>query len=247
MVGDEEGQLEGLLLVEARVAEAGVVGGQVVLVEALAAAEALGDGVAGELEVDAAEVAPLLVVDAQGLLELGVDVVEAAGLDAGVGGEGVAVHGVALPDHGAAVLGVLDGADVLGQEVADAGGAVAGYEGDLARLAGGVEGAEEGEDVGGRGRGADFYAEGCDETSVILVPEDEPESNVLESVLEVPEVSESIDLKPIDPTTEDIDNLMAKPTEGTSKAAVLEPIEGTGESFELWESSSAHDEADATS
>ncbi|KAI1059091.1 hypothetical protein LB507_003959 [Fusarium sp. FIESC RH6] len=94
---------------------------------------------------------------------------------------------------------------------------------------------------------ADFYAEGCDETSVILVPEDEPESNVLESVLEVPEVSESIDLKPIDPTTEDIDNLMAKPTEGTSKAAVLEPIEGTGESFELWESGSAHDEADATS
>jgi hypothetical protein len=50
-------------------------------------------------------------------------------------------------------------------------------------------------------------------------------------------------LKPIDPTPEDIDNLMAKPTEGTSKAAVLEPIEGTGESFELWESGSAHDEA----
>lgn len=160
MAGDEEGQLEGLLLVEPGVAEAGVVGGQVVLVEPLAAAEALGDGVAGELEVDAAEVAPLLVVDAQGLLELRVDVVEAAGLDAGVGGEGVAVHGVALPDHGAAVLGVLDGADVLGQEVADAGGAVAGYEGDLTRLAGRVEGAEEGEDVGGWGRGADFYADG---------------------------------------------------------------------------------------
>ncbi|RKL25692.1 hypothetical protein BFJ68_g322 [Fusarium oxysporum] len=79
---------------------------------------------------------------------------------------------------------------------------------------------------------ADFYAEGCDETSVIFVPEDEPEVNATATAE-----------KPIDPSTEDIDNLMAKPTEGPSKAAVLEPIEGTGESFELWESGSAHDEA----
>ncbi|KAM0339309.1 hypothetical protein ACHAPU_010990 [Fusarium lateritium] len=74
---------------------------------------------------------------------------------------------------------------------------------------------------------AEFYPEGCDETSVIIVLEDEPAP--------VPE------LKPVDPL-EDIDNLMAKPTEGKGKAAVLEPIEGTGESFELWESSSAHDD-----
>ncbi|KAF4998218.1 hypothetical protein FGRMN_3267 [Fusarium graminum] len=75
---------------------------------------------------------------------------------------------------------------------------------------------------------AEFYAEGCDETSVIIVLEDEPET---------PEIK----VKPIDPL-EDIDNLMAKPTEGKDKAAVLEPIEGTGESFELWESSSAQDD-----
>ncbi|KAJ4251915.1 hypothetical protein NW762_011215 [Fusarium torreyae] len=86
---------------------------------------------------------------------------------------------------------------------------------------------------------ADFYAEGCDETSVILVPEDdEPQAQVPKE--SVPE------LKPINPSTEDIDRLMAKPTEGTTKAAVLEPIEGTGESFELWESSSAQDEAEPT-
>lgn len=92
---------------------------------------------------------------------------------------------------------------------------------------------------------ADFYAEGCDETSVIIVPEDEPEtSNVPLST--IPELSDIPELKPIDPTPEDIDNLMAKPTEVKSKAAVLEPIEGTGESFELWESGSAHDEADTT-
>ncbi|RGP69002.1 hypothetical protein FSPOR_4979 [Fusarium sporotrichioides] len=103
---------------------------------------------------------------------------------------------------------------------------------------------------------ADFYAEGCDETSVIIVPEDEPESSILESnVPELSTIPES-SLESLEPsslpeleavaTQEDIDNLMAKPTEGTSKAAVLEPIEGTGESFELWESGSAHDE-DATS
>ncbi|CVL00572.1 uncharacterized protein FMAN_09969 [Fusarium mangiferae] len=84
---------------------------------------------------------------------------------------------------------------------------------------------------------ADFYAEGCDETSVIFVPEDEPEVNAT-----APATATVVE-KPIDPSTEDIDSLMAKPTEGSSKAAVLEPIEGTGESFELWESGSAHDEA----
>ncbi|KAG5665413.1 hypothetical protein KAF25_009538 [Fusarium avenaceum] len=80
---------------------------------------------------------------------------------------------------------------------------------------------------------ADFFAEGCDETSVIIVPEDEPETQTQAEV-------KPVEL-PIDPL-EGIDSLMAKPTEGTSKAAVLEPIEGTGESFELWESSSAQDE-----
>jgi hypothetical protein len=82
---------------------------------------------------------------------------------------------------------------------------------------------------------ADFFAEGCDETSVIIVPEDEPE-------IQTQAEAKPVELKPIDPSIEDIDSLMAKPTEGTSKAAVLEPIEGTGESFELWESSSAQDE-----
>lgn len=99
-------------------------------------------------------------MDAQRLLQLAVDVVEASRLDARGGGEGVAVHGVALPDDAAAVLGVLDGADVLREEVADLGGAVARDEGDLAGLARGVEGAEEGEEVRRRGAGADLDANG---------------------------------------------------------------------------------------
>lgn len=160
MVGHQKRELESLLLVKPRVAEGRVIRRKVVLVEPLAAAQALGDGIARELEVDAAEVAALLLVDAQRLLELAVDVVEAAGLYARGRGEGVAVHGVALPDDAAAVLGVLDGADVRGEQGGDFAGAVAGDEGDFAGLAGGVEGAEQGEEVlGGRGR-ADLDADG---------------------------------------------------------------------------------------
>ena len=110
--------------------------------------------------MDAAEVTTLLLVDAQGILQLGVNVVEAAGLDAGGGGDGVAVHGVALPDDAAAVLGALYGADVLGEEVAHAVGAVASDEGDLAGLAVWVEGAQQGEEVVDWCRGADLDADG---------------------------------------------------------------------------------------
>lgn len=173
MVGHQKGQLESLLLVQPRVAERRVVCRKVVLVEPLAAAQALGDGIARELEVDAAEVAALLLVDAERLLELAVDVVEAAGLDARWGGEGVAVHGVALPDDAAAVLGVLDGADVRGEQVGDLAGAVAGDEGDLAGLAGGVEGAQQSEEVlGGRGRAdldADRVGDAAEELDVGVV------------------------------------------------------------------------------
>ncbi|KAM6519108.1 hypothetical protein FALCPG4_012759 [Fusarium falciforme] len=90
---------------------------------------------------------------------------------------------------------------------------------------------------------ADFYAEGCDETSVIIVPADEDEvpepevSNMTKDFAYAPE-------EKAEEPTEEIEALMAKPTEGSSKAAVLEPIEGTGESFELWESGSSKDEAE---
>ena len=53
-LGDLEGDLEGLLVVEARVDEGLVVLGQAGLVDVLASAEDLGDVVAGELDVDAA-------------------------------------------------------------------------------------------------------------------------------------------------------------------------------------------------
>ncbi|KAL7941788.1 hypothetical protein V8C42DRAFT_333716 [Trichoderma barbatum] len=93
---------------------------------------------------------------------------------------------------------------------------------------------------------ADFYAEGCDEASVILIHEDdEPEapiasvSNIPDETIPEEEEEEELEIH------EDIDDLISRSDNSSSKAAVLQPIEGTGESFELWESSSAKDEAES--
>ncbi|KAI9149610.1 hypothetical protein HJFPF1_11665 [Paramyrothecium foliicola] len=106
---------------------------------------------------------------------------------------------------------------------------------------------------------ADFYAEGCDETSVIIIPEDEEESEQAQPQLQqVPEdnvelpaatvencelASEPKDVAPGPITPHAVDALMEQ---ASTAASVLQPIEGTGESFELWESGSAKDEAEVT-
>jgi hypothetical protein len=112
----------------------------------------------------AAEVRVHGAVDLQGLLQLGQDIAEAAGLDDGRGavavggGDGgvaaVAVHGVALPDDD--VAGVADRGDVGGQVLGDLVGAVARDEGHFADFVGGVEDVEEGGQVGGGHGRADF-------------------------------------------------------------------------------------------
>jgi hypothetical protein len=92
---------------------------------------------------------------------------------------------------------------------------------------------------------ADFYAEGCDATSIIIVPGDEEEQS---ERLQVPTKQFALpEVKVADPPAEmeqDIDALISKPSEGSSKAALLEPIEGTGETFELWESGSSKDDTE---
>lgn len=97
---------------------------------------------------------------------------------------------------------------------------------------------------------ADFYPEGCDESSVILILEDDevPKESQRVSVPKVLEVPAQIPTVPALPALavdvhEDIDALMSKSDATSSKAAVLQPIEGTGDSFVLWESSSAKDDA----
>lgn len=96
---------------------------------------------------------------------------------------------------------------------------------------------------------AEFYADGCDESSVILILEDDEELEApLASISNIPEeeeveteVEEEEEEDPELEIHEDIDALISRSDDSLSKAAVLQPIEGTGESFELWESDSAKD------
>lgn len=90
----------------------------------------------------------------------------------------------------------------------------------------------------------DFYAEGCDPTSVFLVPEDEDDGTVVDG--EEPEKPRngatsglSLEIKATVEETEEPE----QPEEHV-KQATLQPVEGTGESFDLWESSSAKEEGD---
>ncbi|KAI0205202.1 hypothetical protein F4808DRAFT_410919 [Astrocystis sublimbata] len=100
----------------------------------------------------------------------------------------------------------------------------------------------------------DYYSTGCDENSIIIVPGDEdeevPSQNNQQFVAETKH-SVSVEIeKEADPAAEQerlatVEELMQKTDQPAPSAAVLEPIEGTGESFEVWESSSAKDETEA--
>lgn len=98
---------------------------------------------------------------------------------------------------------------------------------------------------------ADYYAEGCDGTSVIIVPGDEDAETVIDETEPSPSETLAQDNLAVEPKVEiaevesiNVDELMGK-EDAASKAAVLQPMEGTGESFELWESGSFKDEGDA--
>ncbi|KAL6897553.1 hypothetical protein GGI43DRAFT_409371 [Trichoderma evansii] len=95
---------------------------------------------------------------------------------------------------------------------------------------------------------SEFYADGCDESSVILIHEDdeEPEAPlIISNIPEEEEYEEEEEEYEELEIHEDIDDLISRTDDSSSKAAVLQPIEGTGESFELWESGSAKDEAES--
>lgn len=100
----------------------------------------------------------------------------------------------------------------------------------------------------------DYYAEGCDSTSVIIVPGDDEEAETVIDEAEQPlRDSEPAETVPVfeesatsvaDVEAISVDHLMGR-DEPAVKAAILQPIEGTGESFELWESGSFRDENEA--
>ncbi|KAJ3551856.1 hypothetical protein NPX13_g11258 [Xylaria arbuscula] len=101
-----------------------------------------------------------------------------------------------------------------------------------------------------------YYAEGCYEDSIVIVEDDEEthlpnESNIVsdanvavsvETETEADAVAEISNFDEEKPTVED---LMQKTDTPAPGAALLEPLEGTGETFEVWESSSAKDETEA--
>ena len=101
---------------------------------------------------------------------------------------------------------------------------------------------------------AEYYAEGCDDSSVIIVPaDDDVEAELPQEVLQVspaaeeaaavaPELEFAPELKH-DAEDISIDAIMGKEEPG-DQAAVLAPIEGSGESFDLWESGSAKDDCE---
>ncbi|KAI5862967.1 hypothetical protein GGS23DRAFT_570357 [Durotheca rogersii] len=95
----------------------------------------------------------------------------------------------------------------------------------------------------------EYYSEGCDETSVIIVPgdEDEGQDQQLPQPHPIPDLAPEIlvgEEDDVDDGAKTVDELMRKGDELVPGAAVLEPLEGTGESFEVWESGSAKDEAE---
>ena len=98
-LSDPEGQLEGLLDVQSRVARRLVAAAEVCGRQLGRAADALGDVVAGQLDVQATGMGAELGVHVEEAVDLVDDPVEVPGLDTVGGLFGVAVHRVALPHH----------------------------------------------------------------------------------------------------------------------------------------------------
>jgi hypothetical protein len=107
----------------------------------------------------------------------------------------------------------------------------------------------------------EYYPEGFDENSIIVVPGDEDEEAPVQNGFQLaseldPSVAQPAEAK-AEPLAEleaveeensqiskSVEELMEKTDEPAPGAAVLEPMEGTGESFEFWESGSAKDETE---
>lgn len=93
----------------------------------------------------------------------------------------------------------------------------------------------------------DYYAAGCDEASVVVVPGDEEQTARPSTFEFAPKLS-----SPSPPVpgavaadgTRTVEELMCKTEDPAPSAAVLQPMDGTGESFEVWESGSAKDEGE---
>ncbi|ORY71525.1 uncharacterized protein BCR38DRAFT_11910 [Pseudomassariella vexata] len=94
----------------------------------------------------------------------------------------------------------------------------------------------------------DYYAEGCDEASIIIVPGDEdeepqqPSKDELEFAHECKLGAGSSAKITLEDGKKTVGELLQKTDEPAPSAARLQPIEGTDENFDVWESGSTKDE-----
>ncbi|PSR85770.1 hypothetical protein BD289DRAFT_249490 [Coniella lustricola] len=86
----------------------------------------------------------------------------------------------------------------------------------------------------------EFYAKGVDSSDVVIVPGDDEDGIVLEGE-QAPEPSVAKASSPLAGKSTVVES-EDKPEAEAPTVALCQPIEGTGESFELWESSSAKEE-----
>src|SRR5450631_699923 len=114
---DQERHVDRLFGVEAGIADRVIAIAEVLIGDGARAADALGDVLPGHLQMHAAGIGAFRRMSAEERLHLGQDPVERTGLVAAVRGDGVAVHGIARPDHHPAVA--LHGANQLRQVIAD--------------------------------------------------------------------------------------------------------------------------------
>src|SRR5262245_25180066 len=155
--GDQEGHVDGLFGIETRVAGRVVAIAQVFMRDGARAAKTLGDVLPGHFEMNAASVGAFGGVHAEEGLHLGKDAVERPRLVAGVGSDGVAVHGIARPYHRAALA--LDGAHHARQMLADLFAAEARDQRQPARLVVGIENVDQLEQLVRLQRRATFQAD----------------------------------------------------------------------------------------
>src|SRR4030095_2667536 len=122
-VGDQEGHVDRLFGIETGIADRVIAVVEVLVGDGAGAADAFGDVLPGHFQMHAAGMCPFRRVDGEERLHLRQHPVERAGLVARGRGDGVAVHGIAGPDHDAPFP--LDGADQRREVVADLVGAEA--------------------------------------------------------------------------------------------------------------------------
>src|SRR3954451_7000196 len=114
---DQESHVDGLLGVEPGITDRVIAVVEILVGDRAGAAEALGDVLAGHLQMHAAGMGAFRGVDREERLHLRQDAVEGPRLVTRGRGDGVAVHGIARPDHHFALA--LHGADHVRQVLAD--------------------------------------------------------------------------------------------------------------------------------